>query len=245
MYSDCGSNFKGATNELKMAVATLDHEDIGTYASDNEIQWKFNPPGAPHMGGIWERLVRSVKEVLTSIMKDQVLTDQQLATVFTEVENILNSRPLTHSSEDVDDLEALTPNHALVGHHKNWHLMGDFPEKLTSRKRWKQVQTISNSFWRRWKREYLPILTTRRSWNDKFVNHNVGDLVLLSDKDSPRGKWPLARITKVMPGVDGIVRVAEVQTKEGRYVRPTARLYKLEESEVPQGEGNVTVTKAE
>ena len=240
MYSDCGSNFKGATRELKDSIASLSHEDIGNYAAMSNIHWKFNPPCAPHMGGIWERLVRSVKEVLMTVMKDRVLTDAQLNTLFTEVENVLNSRPLTPASDDIKDLEALTPNHILIGQHSNWHTMGHFPEKVSSRKMWKQVQIASNYFWKRWKREYLPMLNVRVCGKTKSQNHAIRDLVLVSDVDLPRGKWPLGRIIKVMPGSDGIVRVAEVRTKDGTYVRPVVKLCKLEdENEVPQGEGNV------
>ena len=92
----------------------------GSFAAENEIDWRFNTPGAPHVGGVWERLERPVKEVMMGIMQDKVLTDWQLATLLSEVESILNSRPLTHSSEDIDDFEALTPNHALVGNRANW-----------------------------------------------------------------------------------------------------------------------------
>ena len=84
-------------------------KDIADFATTKNIRWKFNPPAAPHMGGAWERLVRSTKEVMSGLMKDRVLTDPQLATLLTEVENILNSRPLTRASEDAADLEALIP----------------------------------------------------------------------------------------------------------------------------------------
>ena len=65
-------------------------------------------------------------------MKDRVLTDPQLATLLTEVENILNSRPLTRASEDAADLEALTPYHILLGRHKNWSYMGETREEDTA-----------------------------------------------------------------------------------------------------------------
>ena len=193
------------------------------------------------MGGVWERLVRSVKEVMTALMKERVLTDPQLATLLTEVENILNSRPLTRSSEDVNDLEALTPYHILLGRHRNWSYMGEIRnEDVSSRRRWRQVQALREIFWKRWRKEYLPSLTTRTKWKDHTPKYNVGELVLLQDDDKRRGKWPLARITKIMPGEDGTVRVAEVKTKYGIYTRPVVKLYKLEdECEVPQGEGYV------
>ena len=118
IYSDCGTNFKGATAELAEMIEGLDKKKIDLFAVAHEIVWHFNPPAAPHMGGVWERLVKSVKEVLHVTMKDRVLTDPQLATTFTEVEAILNSRPLTHASSDSNDLEALSPNHIMLGLHR-------------------------------------------------------------------------------------------------------------------------------
>ena len=243
IYSDCGTNFKGATNELKQVITELDHSAISTFASSRNIMWNFNPPSAPHMGGVWERLVRSVKEVMTGLIKDTVLTDPQLLTLLTEVESILNSRPLTPASDHVDDLEALTPNHILLGQHRHWDYMGEISERdVLSRRRWKQVQALRLSFWNRWRREYLPTLTKRTRWNKQIPNYSEGELVILSDDDTKRSKWPLARITKLLPAKDGVVRVVEVRTKDGVYTRPVVKLLKLEDTlfNVPQGEDHVT-----
>ena len=241
-YSDCGTNFKGATKELKQVISELDHETISNFTSSKNILWSYNPPAAPHMGGVWERLVRSVKEVMTGLMKDTVLTDPQLATLLTEVESILNSRPLTHASEDINDLDALTPNHILLGHHRHWDYMGEITENdFLTRRRWKQVHALRTLFWDRWRREYLPNLTKRSRWNQKGANLEVGELVLVADDDTRRGKWPLARITRTMPGGDGIVRVVELKTKDGVYTRPVVKVRRLEDSEVPQGEGDIAV----
>ena len=84
---------------------------------------------------------------------------------------------------------------------------------MSNRKRWKHVQFLAGYFWCR--REYLPILTMLTLGRNKFPNHAVGDLVLLTDTDISRGKWPLAQITKVMLSEDG---VAEIRTKNGVYV---------------------------
>ena len=114
MYSDNGTNFVGACSELIEFVQKLDKPKIVDFATTFKINWSFNPPCAPHMGGAWERLVRSVKEVLYRLIKDHVLTDAQLATVLTEAESVVNS-PLTHISGDPSDLGALTPSHILLG----------------------------------------------------------------------------------------------------------------------------------
>ena len=246
MYSDCGTNFKSTTKELEGVIVELKRNEgaIQAFDTGKNITWKFNPPSAPHMGGVWERLIRSVREVMMSIMKETVLTDPQLATLLTEVENILNSRPLTPASEDIDDVEALTPYHILLGRHRNWRYMGEIRERdISSKRKWKQVQAIQKIFWERWRREYLPRLTTRGVWKNKTDTYKAGELVLLANDETRRGKWPLARVTKVLPGGDGAVRVVEAKTKDGIYTRPVVKLCKLEDDiEVPKGEGNINAT---
>ena len=79
-------------------------------------------------------------------------------------------------------------------------------------------------------------MTTRGKWKTKKPSYKVGELVLLQDDDVKRGKWPLARITKLMPGADDVVRAVEVRAKRGVYVRPVTKLYKLEEED-PEDEG--------
>ena len=233
MYSDQGTNFVGAVPELKELIDGLDQEQIENFATRNNFRWKFNPPASPHMGGAWERLIRSVKQVMSGLMKERVLTDPQLYTLLTEVESILNTRPLTRASDDVNDLEALTPNHILLGRHRNWVYVTDkIGEKdVTSRKRWRQVQALGAMFWRRWKSEYLPTLTQRPTAALDTPNLKVDELVLVGNDDTKRGKWPLGRVTRVIPGNDGVVRVVEVKTKDGTYTRPVAKLYRLEDDQ--------------
>ena len=232
MYSDNGTNFKGASTELKEFLDKLesDEDKIKVVVSEQHIKWSFNPPSAPHMGGAWERLVRSSKEIMYGLVKDQVLTDPQLYTLLTEVEMIINSRPLTHLSDDVDDYEPLTPNHILLGYHRNWSSITDTSElDLTSRKKWKQVQSLQAMFWSRWVKEFLPLLNKRHKSLGKSANLKEGQLVLIHQDDKKRRKWPLARITKTIPGRDGVVRVVEVKTKDGTYTRPATKIYLLED----------------
>ena len=242
MYSDNGTNFKGASQELEEFIQKMNKEKIGDFATTCDINWSFNPPGAPHMGGAWERLVRSVKEVLFALVKEHVLTDPQLLTVLTEVEAIVNGRPLTHLSDYANDLGALTPNHILLGKYRNWaSIAGTNEADITSRKKYKQVQACGAIFWTRWTNEYLPTLMKRTKWKGHQPTFQVGELVLLQDDDLKRRKWPLARITKIMPGEDGVVRTVELRARNGVYTRPVTKLYKLEDndSDIRQGGENV------
>ena len=139
ILSDCGSNFKGASKELKTELNQLNQRKIGDHCSSKEVEWRFNPPSAPHMGGAWERMVRTVKTTMRSILKTQVLTDFQL-------ENIVNNRPLTQVSENVDDLNVLTPNHFLKGFQNVDSSISQDDSSLTHRKKWKHIQNVLNHF---------------------------------------------------------------------------------------------------
>ena len=71
---------------------------------------------------------------------------------------------------------------------------------------------VANHIWNRWLRECPPDLITRKKWNQPTINVRVGDLVLVVDRAVSRGFWPLGRIVKVFPGLDTIVRSADVKT---------------------------------
>lgn len=106
--SDNGTNFVGAKKELRQALAALNHSKIEKTFVQEGVTWSFNTPAASHQGGVWERLIRSVRSVLTSVVGHQLLDEEGLQTLFCEVEAILNDRPITKVSEDPNDSEALT-----------------------------------------------------------------------------------------------------------------------------------------
>ena len=229
LYSDNGSNFVGAKNELK--ECEIDNKKVGDFCANIQIKWEFNPPSAPHMGGVWERMVRSTKEILSGLAADKILTDAQLYTFLTEVENILNRRPLTHLSDDPADLTPLTPNHLLLGKHRNWPSVDSVGEQeVTSRRKWRQVQALTRSFWARWTKEYIPTIIKRHKWNKPGDNRQitVGDLVLVEDDETKKRAWSLGRIEELMTSDDGIVRVAKVRTRNGLYTRPMTKIGPLE-----------------
>ena len=114
LRSDNGTNFVGAERELREAMESWKLTQINDTLLQKGIKWTFNPPTGSHHGGVWERLIRSVRKVLNSIFKVQNLDEEGLHTVLCEVESIINSRPITRASTDPNDLEALTPNHLLL-----------------------------------------------------------------------------------------------------------------------------------
>ena len=115
--SDNGTNFIGAEKELRESFEKCNVVNIAAELAHKGVKWMFNPPSAPHQGRIWERLVRSFKRVLYTILGRRRLTDESLQTTFCLVENALNSRPLAPVSADPCDLNAITPNNFLLGEH--------------------------------------------------------------------------------------------------------------------------------
>ena len=96
----------------------LDH--VQEYLSRNGCEWipfKMNLPHCSHMGGTWERLIRSVRNALEPLLSKvgSQFDNETLQTLMTEVETIINSRPLSVDYQcDAEAPEPLTPNHLLT-----------------------------------------------------------------------------------------------------------------------------------
>lgn len=224
--SDNGTNFTGANKELKQSLAALNNERIQGALIQDGIKWNFNTPAASHQGGIWERLIRSVKGILSSVVGQQVLDDEGLQTLFYEVEAILNDRPITKVSDDPNDLEALTPNHILLLKRKPIFPPGLFERSdLYSRRRWKQVQYIAELFWKRWTSEYLLVMQERprRSFS-------TGDIVIIADATAPRGSWMMGRVLSTKSDSKGLVCSVCLQTKTSVLKRPVTNICLLLEA---------------
>ena len=114
VYSDNGTNFQAGERELRELLSAWNQESIHKFLHQKNITWKFNPPAASHMGGAWERTIRSIRKILRVLLGQQLVSDEMLRTLMSEVEGILNSRPLTPVSSDPKDLDPLTPNHLLL-----------------------------------------------------------------------------------------------------------------------------------
>ena len=227
--SDNGTNFKGGDKELRDAIKQWNSKRISDFMLQRNIEWNYNPPTASHMGGAWERLIRSIRHVLKAVLDEQRITDESLVTAIAEVEKILNDRPLTSVENQPDDLRPLTPNQVLLLRSNSSLPPGLFSkEDCYGKRRWRQAQYLANLFWRRWMREYLPSLQARQKWTSQRRNFAVNDLVLIGGDNVPRGQWPLARIVETFPDKHGHVRSVRVHTASGDFVRPVTALCLLE-----------------
>ncbi|KAK2903738.1 hypothetical protein Q8A73_010395 [Channa argus] len=232
IHSDNGTNFVGAERELKRSLEEWNMSKIENRLTQSGIKWMFNPPSASHFGGVWERLIRSVRKVLSATLKDQSLDEEGLQTLLCEVEAILNSRPITTPSDDPNDLEALTPNHLLLLKTQPSIPQGVFQEDdLYSRRRWRQVQYMADLFWKRWVKEYLPELQRRQKWTHAKRNFVPGDIVLIVDESAPRNSWVIGRIIHAIQDERGLVRQVRIKTRTNEFDRPITKVCLLQESE--------------
>ncbi|XP_071477081.1 uncharacterized protein [Diadema antillarum] len=240
LRSDRGTNFIGAEAEFKRWAQT-NHEKVKDFLMREGcdfINFNFNVPSASHMGGSWERQIRSIRQALDGLMHQagHQLDDESLRTFMCEAAAIVNGRPLT-----VDNLydpgypEPITPNHLLTM--KTRVLLpppGHFVrEDLYSRKRWRRVQHLLNEFWCRWKKEFLQNLQSRQKWVHPKREAQVGDIVIVKDENTPRNRWLLGRITETFPSEDGLVRKVKLVIADAKLNRTGKRTQAMQTLERP------------
>ncbi|XP_055589749.1 uncharacterized protein LOC129741947 [Uranotaenia lowii] len=208
IFSDNGTNFVGADRELKRQIKRINVDCSDTF-TNARTSWLFNPPSAPHMGGVWERMVRSVKESMRALDDGRKLNDEILLTVLAETEAFINSRPLTYMPQSSADYEALTPNHFLGNSTGDQDPMRD-PISLSQalQSSYLRSQYLADATWDRWLKEYFPNMNKR----SKLC----------------RRTWIRGRIVELIPNKDGRIRRVAVQTASGRLERPVAKLAVME-----------------
>ncbi|XP_063959727.1 uncharacterized protein LOC129282006 [Lytechinus pictus] len=176
---------------------------------------QLNTPHSSHMGGVWERQIATVRRALEPLLisSGNQLDDESYRTFLTEVESIVNSRPLSTTNLCSPDApEPLTPNHLLTMKPK---IVLPPPEKFQTadsycRKWWRRVQHLSNEFWLRWRKEFLAELQTRQKWVKPKRSVRTGDVVIVKEEGEFRGNWPLGRVEKVLTSKDGNVRKVQL-----------------------------------
>ncbi|XP_055589653.1 uncharacterized protein LOC129741866 [Uranotaenia lowii] len=241
IYSDNGTNFVGARyflQELLIHFRNSQHQEkVAKECAYNHIQWHFIPPAAPHFGGLWEAAVRSAKKHLLKVLGENAVSFEDMITLLVQVENCLNSRPITALTDDPGNLQPLTPGHFLIGEPFQQLSERDYSEVPMNRLNQSQViQKKLQHFWDRWRTEYLTQLQGRyKRWKSP-VEITVGKLVIIKDDNLPPCRWKMGRVEKLHPGCDGVVRVVTLKTATGPSTRPVEKLCILPESFQPEKE---------
>ena len=238
MISDNALTFITASKEFKLLTNSLSLKDK---LNDYGAEWKFIPSRAPWYGGFWERMIGLTKNILRKILGTNCVNLEILQTVISEIEAILNDRPLTYVSSESCDPEPLTPSHLLYGRRiTRLPYPSDITENIdkltvpTSTTFIRQADIkheLIRQFQIRWKNEYL---TALREFHKTIGTNShiikMGDVVQIHD-DSPRITWKLGVVDELCQGKDGYTRSVKIRTKHGLTSRPISKLYPLEVSD--------------
>ena len=236
VYCDNAKQFKRCDLEMKRLYQHMDWEQIERYLIQlpSRIEFRYSAPIAPHWGGVWERLVRSVKVSLKSTFGNRRVSLEDFRTGLANSESCINSRPLTMVSDDKSDPLPITP-----GHLTNGRGLQGIPDFLSEDKwetkiglQWKLRQKLHTEFWNRWRREYLQCLQPSQIWTKPGHEPKVNEVVLLNDEPRPRNEWAIARVLEVFPGKDGKVRsvLLFVKFSDTPIRRDVRKIYHFEES---------------
>lgn len=175
-----------------------------------------------------------MKTHLKRTLSTHTYTWEEMETILCQVEAILNCRPLCPLTNDVKDLDVLTPNHSLSG---SWYIPIAQPDRRTERlatlNRWEAItHQYQNIVWR-YKNEYLSRMQQRPIWQQQRKTINTGDLVLIKEDNMVATEWPLGRVIETIKGADGLVRVVKLKTRQGEKTRPITKISPLPLVEAP------------
>lgn len=228
IYSDNATNFVGACNEMPRLLTNIlskQRAEVANCLSRDGTQWHFIPPHSPHFGGLWEAGVKSMKHHLKRVLGETRLRHGIFNTILTQIEAVLNSRPLCQLTADPEDTSSLTPGHFLIGRPLTLMPEPDIRSIPVNRLDIYQTgQQIVQHFWHQWSKEYLQRLQERPKWTQPAPNLEVGQIVIIQDDNLPPGKWLLGKITKTIQGEDGLVRVVDLKCHQKEIRRSIKKL---------------------
>ena len=185
--------------------------------------------------GIWERMIRTIKDLLKKTIGKSSLNQDELHTLLKEVECIINSRPLVYVSE-IDGIDLpITPSHLISGRRLTAPAIILPPDDdhlessvtlLTRRETHRQH--LLKRWWKAWKHEYMLDLGRFHDIGKKGREIRVGEVVLIQQDIIRRALWKSGLVIEVIPGRDGVVRMAKLRTETGIINRPIQRLFPTE-----------------
>ena len=217
IYSDNATNFIGAKKIVERELAF------------REIKFTQIPPGSPHFGGVWEKLVHLTKKTLNILLKEHAPREHTFISFLYQAEHICNSRPLTDIALESHTDEFLTPNHFLLG-----PLGGEVteltygPEIKASRKQLHIMHSLALNFKNRFNDEIIPLLNFRKKWPNKSEPLKVNDVVLILEDNKISKFFKKGVITEIFKANDGQVRFANVKTSTGIFKRPAVKIAVLD-----------------
>ena len=221
IISDNAKTFKKSAEDLNCFITRSPTQE---YAENKKITWLFYLEKSPWWGGFIERMVQSVKSVLRKTLYRTFMSYDEMCTLLKEIEAIVNSRPITHISNEVD--EALTPSHLLIGKRLT-QLPDDIPYVNDTERINEYRQRIFKQFVTRWRDEYLSELQSHHISQQKSMGvenePRKGEVVIVKE-NCPRSTWKLAKVEEIHRGRDGKVRSIEILKANGNKARRPPQL---------------------
>ena len=220
IVSDNATNFVGAQRFIRDIIEEWNLSEIENFGVSKRagFQWKTVSPGASHHNGAVERLIRSVRNAINGTCGFVSFREESWRTYLAEVTNLINSRPLYPASSSPLDDPPITPNDLLIGHNNvEVPQIQNVDDNLKPQERFQKVQRQVNFFWTRWMRYFAPSLLVRNKWWKPRENVKVNDVVLIVDKNNPRGRWKMAQVVEVYPSEDERVRSLKLKAWDARW----------------------------
>ena len=231
VYIDNGGNFVAADKKIRKGVKNWQSKQVSDALLQKGASWHFNPPRCSHQGGFYEVFFRLVRKIMRSIVGEATLDEYDLLTLITEIERILNDRPITALPSHPDDLSALTPAMIVTGSVDDSLPPDVFVKADGYKGSWRKTQYLADIFWKKWTCQYLPLLQIRKKWFGTNSNVKPGDLVLVMDESTKSGQWPKALVQDVMPDSNGFVRRVRLRTADAQtLIRDIQKICLLEGS---------------
>ncbi|XP_033227841.1 uncharacterized protein LOC117179817 [Belonocnema kinseyi] len=212
IYGDNGKNFTVLNNLLK----NIKFEKVASAIANHQIKWIYNLPRAAWWGGFCERLIGVLKRLLRRTLKKSCLDYEEMATVLIDCEAVINSKLLTFMSDTAQQIKEIGV--------LDLHMI----ESNKFKNRYVYQQKIKDALRRRFRNEYLGTLVHNNKNRERHFKVNIDDVVFVQNENTKRLDWPLARVTELIRGKDGNVRVVRLRTANGELIRPIQRIYPLE-----------------
>ena len=248
IISDNATNFVGAAPFI---TDIMNDPKVQQALTSRQCQWRFVTPRAPWQNGFTERMIGIVKNCLRKTLHRAKVNLKELRTVITEIETRVNNRPLTYLDDSSIHVEAITPSHLLHGRRLEPFPSINVEEYCTDPTIDDRAQYLRDSYhhrnkllqrWERhWAEDYLVSLREKfygAQEPEKANSLQENDVVLLKT-DQNRADLPLARVLKLYPDKNGIIRMAEILVKGQRTLRTINNLIPLECSHEPLNNGPV------
>ena len=233
-YSDNSKTFECASKEMQKYWEIMNGKTFKNFLTDHKIEWKFIVDYAAWWGGFYERMMRSIKTPLKKILGRSVYGPDEMYTILTEVEAMVNSRPLTQVTDEPSEMNYLTPACFLIGRKlinipvKPVSSKKKTPEQKELNRLMVQQNRTLNQIWKTWRENYMRNLGTVPTRVNEDQCIKVGELVMVSEHSIVRTKWVVGVVDKTKEGKDGRVRTVWVRTADGTYSRPVQHISRLE-----------------